>query len=195
LFVTDPGTDVLRGDSPPMPHESRKLTTMAASATAGNTSMDVGGYRDYRGRRVLSAWIWDAERNLGLTSEIDEAEALLTYEENRNLVLMLLAVVAVLCARLIYWVRRQGTLQAEHLRRARDEWQRLARARALDLQAILDATPSAVAISRQDVVRYANPKFVETFGMNVGDDAYSAYVDPRIKRLIFTQLATGKKLR
>ncbi len=194
LFVTDPGTDVLRGDSPPLPHESRKLTTMAASATAGNTSMDVGGYRDYRGRRVLGAWIWDAELNLGLTSEIDEAEALLTYEENRNLVLMLLAVVAVLCAGLIYWVRRQGTLQAEHLRRARDEWQRLARARALDLQAILDATPSAVAISRQDVVRYANPKFVETFGMNVGDDAYSAYVDPRIKRLIFTQLATGKKL-
>src|SRR5690606_11567214 len=145
--------------------------------------------------RVVGAWIWDEDLNLGLTSEIDEAEALLTYQRNRNLVLTLLAVVALLCGGLILWLRRHGMLQAEHLRSARDEWQRLARVRAADLQAILDATPSAVAISRQDVVRYANPKFVETFGMNVGDDAYSAYVDPRIKRLIFTQLATGKKLR
>jgi hypothetical protein len=76
LFVTDPGSDVLKDSTSPVPHESRELTRMAASATAGITSMDVSGYRDYRGRSVLGAWIWDEELNLGLTSEIDEAEVL-----------------------------------------------------------------------------------------------------------------------
>ena len=37
------------------------------------------------------------------------------------------------------------------------------------LQAIFDVAPTAVAIEQDGEVRYANPRFAETFGIQVGD--------------------------
>jgi serine/threonine protein kinase len=48
---------------------------MAASAVAGNSGVDVQGYRDYRGVPVVGAWTWMPDSHLGVTTEIDSAEA------------------------------------------------------------------------------------------------------------------------
>ena len=42
---------------------------------AGKSGMDLRGYRDYRGIKVIGAWVWDADLGLGITAEIDVSEA------------------------------------------------------------------------------------------------------------------------
>jgi hypothetical protein len=69
---------------------------MAASAIAGETGSDLREHRDYRAVDVLSAWLWDDELGLGVTSQVDLVEALLTYLDSRNSLLPLLGVTAVL---------------------------------------------------------------------------------------------------
>ncbi|MBS0458299.1 MAG: response regulator [Proteobacteria bacterium] len=49
------------------------------------------------------------------------------------------------------------------------------------LQTILDTSPINIAFSADNVVRFANQKFVETFGIGPGDDARVLYVDPPVR--------------
>jgi len=71
----DPQVDLTRGERPVEGAEKR-LTRMAADATEGNSGIDVDGYRDYRGVRVIGAWRWLPQYNFGVSTEVDEAEAL-----------------------------------------------------------------------------------------------------------------------
>ena len=61
----DPGGNLLLGHRPSVTREEQPLTRMAASATTGQSGVDVEGYRDYRGVRVLGAWLWDLELQIG----------------------------------------------------------------------------------------------------------------------------------
>ena len=76
-------------------------------------------------------------------------------------------------------------LMAEELRQLREREQQ---------HAILDAAPSAVSITRGDIVRYSNRKAVEIFGVRVGDDANMAYVDPRQREHVMAAIAAGQSL-
>ena len=76
--VRDPGTNLVTGQRSDVPRNEQPLTRMAASATKGETGYDVQGYRDYRGVPVMGAWTWDQQLALGMTTEIDVAEALET---------------------------------------------------------------------------------------------------------------------
>ena len=68
------------------------FTKMAADALNKNKGFDVKGYQDYRGVLVVGAWLWDEELNLGITTEIDLAEALAPFYKARLLILVILAV-------------------------------------------------------------------------------------------------------
>jgi len=46
------------------------------------------------------------------------------------------------------------------------------------LRYILDRSPVCVGVATRDAIRFANPKFVQTFGLGVGDDPTQMYVDP-----------------
>jgi PAS domain S-box-containing protein len=56
--------------------ESAPLTRMAQSALTGRPGVDLSGYLDYRGERVLGAWTFNQETGLGIATEINAAEAL-----------------------------------------------------------------------------------------------------------------------
>ncbi|PJA31705.1 MAG: hybrid sensor histidine kinase/response regulator, partial [Zetaproteobacteria bacterium CG_4_9_14_3_um_filter_53_7] len=45
------------------------LNRMAASATLGEQASNVSGYPDYRGKKVVGAWKWEQELDLGLAVE------------------------------------------------------------------------------------------------------------------------------
>ncbi len=75
VHVRDPGGNMLEGFVPDLPVLARPLTRMAAEAVTGQGGVDVAGYRDYRGVPVVGAWTWLPELGLGLTSELDAAEA------------------------------------------------------------------------------------------------------------------------
>jgi len=73
--LRDPGRELGSGEAGNLERDSLPLTTMAASALAGESGSNVGGYRDYRGVEVAGAWMWDEDQNLGIATEIDIAEA------------------------------------------------------------------------------------------------------------------------
>lgn len=75
LSVRDPGGNLLQGHRPTVRRVELPLTRSALAATAGEPGVDVEGYRDYRGIRVVGAWTWLPKYDLGVITEIDYAEA------------------------------------------------------------------------------------------------------------------------
>ena len=115
LQIRDPGTDLVDqgkvvGDLP--------LTTMAASATKGESAHDVKGYRDYRGVLVIGAWSWDEALGYGITTEIDVSEAFSTLHTVRVLVLSLsgLSVLLILTMTGIFMTSHRRLEKAAQLR-------------------------------------------------------------------------------
>jgi hypothetical protein len=75
IHMRDPGGDLLEGFRPTTPRKAWPLTLAAASAVGGGQGVDVDGYPDYRGVRVLGAWAWVPALEIGISTEIDAAEA------------------------------------------------------------------------------------------------------------------------
>ncbi len=92
VSVRDPGGDMTAGFTPAVPRYQQPLTLMAREATAGNTGLNVSGYRDYRGILVYGAWLWDQQLQIGLASEIDKADALRPYFTTRTVILTVLGI-------------------------------------------------------------------------------------------------------
>jgi hypothetical protein len=74
ISVRDPGEDLTQTGNK-VAVSTKGLTKMAASLTAGEGSVDVHGYRDYRGVPVVGAWKWLPDLGFGVASEVDVAEA------------------------------------------------------------------------------------------------------------------------
>lgn len=83
VTIRDPGVNLVNGDDGALPVTERPLTRMAANALAMQSGRDLDGYRDYRGVKVVGAWLWDQTLGLGITSEIDVAEAYGVLRSNR----------------------------------------------------------------------------------------------------------------
>ena len=95
IRVADPGGNLLEGHPMPQSVENMPLTIMADSAIRGNSGFNITGYRDYRGVYVFGAWIWDDEIGIGLTTEIDETEAMQPFYETQ-LIIIIIALLAIL---------------------------------------------------------------------------------------------------
>lgn len=78
VSLRDPGGDLTKGFRPTKRRASQPFTKMAESALAGNSGVDVDGYRGYRGVMVVGAWKWLPEFNIGVATEIDTSEAFRT---------------------------------------------------------------------------------------------------------------------
>lgn len=78
--IADPGGDLTSGYSPKTPSENWPLTTMVKSAIAHRDGVNVTGYRDYRGVRVVGAWRWLEQYDLGIATELDYDEAYATLQ-------------------------------------------------------------------------------------------------------------------
>lgn len=60
------------------------------------------------------------------------------------------------------------------------------------LRSILDRGPVGIAVSTRGQVRFGNPKFVETFGIQLGEQAVRLYVNPEERREIGRLLERGE---
>ena len=119
ISVRDPGGDMTRGFRPSVPRYQQPLTLMASEATQGNSGLNVTGYRDYRGVPVYGAWLWYNQLKIGLTTEIDEADALGPYYTTRTVILTVLGITVLLAlGSLIFAVvieeRASRALQKSH---------------------------------------------------------------------------------
>jgi hypothetical protein len=74
LVLKDPQVDLRTGARRPV-RADLPFTRPVTSAVAGNSGVDVEGYRDYRGVMSLGAWRWLPEYEFGVVTEVDRAEA------------------------------------------------------------------------------------------------------------------------
>ena len=76
IYLRDPGGDLTAGYLPDEPLATKPLTEMARRCTAGGDGDDMEGYRDYRGVKVVGAWRWLEDLEIGVATElnVDEAE-------------------------------------------------------------------------------------------------------------------------
>ncbi len=88
LEIRDPGDNMVQGYVPETPRSEQPLTRMATAAVAGESGVDVDGYRDYRGVEVVGAWTWDDELRFAMATEMDYAEAYGPYHNTRWLLLL-----------------------------------------------------------------------------------------------------------
>lgn len=75
VLVSDPKGDMTSGFRPGIRRSEMPLTHMALDVTSGNSGVNVTGYRDYRGVQVVGAWEWLPQYEIGVATEIDQAEA------------------------------------------------------------------------------------------------------------------------
>ncbi len=97
--IRDPGGNMLDGFRPARERPQLALTIPVASGVTGGTSVNVRGYRNYRGVQSVAAWTWLPQYDIGIVTEIEMSEAYAPlYIVRRFLwgIYMLLAVGAVL---------------------------------------------------------------------------------------------------
>jgi PAS domain S-box-containing protein len=135
-----------------------ELTVPVQRAKAGRGA-DVDGYRDYRGIRVLGAWMWSQDLGFGLTTEIDEGEALAPYESTRRIVIAVLATTVCLALLLTVAVLR---VERRRFLDVRDREERL--------RAILDtAADGIVTFDDEGTIEATNPALDQIFGYRSGE--------------------------
>jgi hypothetical protein len=76
ISIRDPEGDMTAGFHPQVRRNQLKLTKAAKDAIENKSSgLDVDGYNDYRGVKVVGAWAWMPKHDLGIATEVDAAEA------------------------------------------------------------------------------------------------------------------------
>jgi signal transduction histidine kinase len=115
LEIRDPGGNVMQGHRPAIPRNQQPLTRMARSATQGKAGIDLQGYRDYRGVPVIGAWLWDDQIGMGLATEMNVNEAFRTFRRVRQLVLVLLFLMAAASLALVLIFRHRERLLASNV--------------------------------------------------------------------------------
>ncbi len=168
ISVRDPGGDLAGGYQPNRPRSEHPLTRMAKSAVAGDSGVDVEGYRDYRGVQVLGAWAWDDALGMGVATEVDEEEALATFRAGRMIILGMLLLTVLLALLATGFTLWSGERSRRALRHARDRWEELAERRTADLRklsrAIEQGSSTVVITDLEGTIEYVNPKFSAVTG-------------------------------
>jgi eukaryotic-like serine/threonine-protein kinase len=84
LELRDPGVNMMEGERPAQKRADQPLTKVAASAIAGETGVNVTGFRDYRGVPSVAAWTWLPEYEMGVAVKGDAIEAFQTLSVVRR---------------------------------------------------------------------------------------------------------------
>jgi len=150
IQVKDPGGNLLEGFEPTEPEASRPFTLMAQGALAKENDYNIEGYRDYRGVLVLGAWIWNEDLELGLTSEIDQEEAMETYYITRLIVMSILGLILFLTLTLSILSIWLGRRSRQILIDARNSLEREVDVRTQHLQVVIESIPGVVYTCKLD---------------------------------------------
>lgn len=134
--------------------------------------VDTTGCKDYRGKEVFSAWLWDFHLNLGMATKIDAKEALSGYHKLRltllsvvGLTLSLIIVAAILTIVL-------GEKAAKIMRRSNKELEDIVEERTREAQRaqahfqhLLEATPDGLlVVNSEGEIQFSNAVIEIIFG-------------------------------
>lgn len=177
IVLRDPGSNLIKGETPRKTRDEMPLTFMARSATKGESGRNEEAYNDYRGVPVLGAWLWDNELGVGMASEIDLAEVLAATSQTQTIFVGIMVV---------------STLLALGLVLAMLEIRKRAERQLSGLESAVENAAEAVLITRPDgLVRYVNPACENILGYGAEDLIGNA---PSILSKEMEEQATSKEI-
>ena len=194
IEIRDPGGNLPEGFQPALPRQEQPLTYMAQQAIAGQTGVNLDGYRDYRGVPVVGTWLWNEELGFGLTTEIDVDEAYQSYRTTRWAVMLSLGLTMALSL-ILSFTLDSGRRRALHLASQIQE-------KRTHLQAILkNMAEGIITINEEGIVQSFNPAAERIFGYQADEiigqpinllmpDPYKSEHDDYIKKYLFTGQAS-----
>jgi PAS domain S-box-containing protein len=184
--LRDPGGDLTTGYTPAVPRDSLPLTRAVRSAIAGDAGVDVEGYRDYRGVKVVGAWAWIDQLAMGVAFEMDQSEAMELPNTLRTLYYALAVGII-----LFNLASLRGMRTARRLRQHRKQAEEEVIAREEQLRAIVDSSPySLLLLDERGVVTRTNKSAVHDFRQS-----NDALLGVRIDTLIQTTRAWSGDVR
>ena len=194
VSVRDPGGDMTKGFTPSVPRYQQPLTLMAREATQGNAGLNVTGYRDYRGVLVYGAWLWDDNLGIGLTTEIDEANALGPYYTTRTVILTVLGITVLLALGSLVFavfidVRANRVLQKSHdelehrveerTAELKENQERLEQAEERSRLLLESAEEGIFGVAENGLVNFINPAGLDLLGFEA-DELIGQKIHPLI---------------
>jgi PAS domain S-box-containing protein len=146
--------------SPLQESNDTSLTLMAASAVRGEAGVNLEGYNDYRGIRVVGAWTWLPDHYMGVATEMDAEEALgpLDSMSQGFLAVFGLLIIASLIALLMHLM--QTRMQAERNRAQEKVLEREIRIQTL-VERVFDGI---ITIDEKGNIETFNPAAERLFG-------------------------------
>ncbi len=196
IEIRNPGADLTRVETSMSVAEKRPLTRMAADTlewteTSGKAPTqtekdlphgDMRGYRGYRGVFVLGVWRWNEKLGLGITTEIDQAEAMASYVAARFTTVLIALVSLSLAMAGTLTTLELGRRATGILTRARDELEVEIEARTQELE---EAKDRAETISHE--LEFGD------FAIDIAVDMVF-WVDPANGRFLYVNKSGSKKL-
>ncbi|MDA0692876.1 MAG: PAS domain S-box protein [Nitrospinae bacterium] len=166
---------------------------MAASAVQGKAGMNLEGYNDYRGIRVVGAWTWLADHYMGVATEIDAKEAFgpLYAMSQGFLAVFGLLIIASLIALLMH-------LMQMRMQKERNHAQEKVLEREIRIQALLDNNiDGIITIDEGEIIETFNTAAERLFGYRASEvlnknisilmpEPYKAAHKQHIKRYLST---------
>lgn len=117
--VCDPGVDLRRKQISDTLNQHLPLTFAARHVINKETGSRLASYRDYRGVKVMGAWLWDEELDIGFITEIEEREALSPFIDTLVVTLGLLGITLLLVVSFLIITRRYDYRLEQSLERFR----------------------------------------------------------------------------
>ena len=149
IELRDPVVNMVKGRQPLLPRSEQPFTRIVEALLETKYSADITGlslgqpatvlemeaYRDYRGVPVFGSGTWFPDKNLGLISEIDVADALAPFYSLRLTVLIVIGVTILLLAGAVIFVLILGERANQALIRAKEDLEFRVDARTKELAA------------------------------------------------------------
>ena len=201
IEIRDPGGNMVEGYRSEVPRPNQPFTRMAVGAFQLKSNLekkktslersaietDMTGYRDYRGVPVFGAWQWNFELGMGITSEIDVAEALSTYYTMRLTVIGILGVTLFLSVGATLFVLILGERANKALSLARDNLEKkvvdrtaaLADAEERSRLLLESAGEGIFGVGKDGLVNFINPAGLKMLGYR-SDEVIGREIHPLI---------------
>ncbi|GAB2658648.1 response regulator [Vibrio panuliri] len=175
IRVADPGIDL--SSEPQAADPTWPLTLMAQSISERNSGRNLQGYNDYRGVPVVGKWVWDDVLNIGITAEMDVAEAYSLLSTFKMTVWSMLTVALVLMLGTSVFTMRVGTRATAALARTQVELERQVKQRTIELQIhsertrnIIDhASDGIIVVDSQGTIVEFSPAAESIFGYRAAE--------------------------
>jgi PAS domain S-box-containing protein len=175
--IRDPGGNMVEGFHSDIERTSQPLTYMASEAIAGRPGMSLDPYNDYRGVPVIGAWTWNEAVGLGITTEIDDAEAYHSLRTVRGYFRTATAVTLVLILSLGVFFQIDKRRRQHLMNRIRASEERT--------KSLLDSTPDPmVIVDDKGVMLFANEQVTGLLGYTMGElvgESVEILVPDRVK--------------